>query len=248
LRVKIVLDGINNSLVLPIDYNYIIQGFIYNNISFELSSFLHQKGYIHGKRTFKLFNFSRLFGRFDMAKGSIIFKPPVYLYIASSDGRFIKEFAESLIKDGKKEIAGQPVMVNSIEVYPNLKFNRVTGIRTLAPITVYSTLQTRDGRKKTYYYSPFEDEFSKLIEENLKKKFKVIHHKEPNRRSLTVTPLKRISEKIVKYKGTVMKGWMGEFKLEGSPTLMSIAYDTGLGSKNSQGFGMFEVVNRSKNA
>jgi CRISPR-associated endoribonuclease Cas6 len=35
---------------------------------------------------------------------------------------------------------------------------------------------------------------------------------------------------------------MGRFKLKGSPALMSIAYDTGLGSKNSQGFGMFEIV------
>jgi CRISPR-associated endoribonuclease Cas6 len=55
------------------------------------------------------------------------------------------------------------------------------------------------------------------------------------------------SEKIIKYtpKGgsyTLIKGWMGVYKLEGNSQLIHIGYDTGIGSKNCQGFGMFEII------
>lgn len=44
------------------------------------------------------------------------------------------------------------------------------------------------------------------------------------------------------FKGTVIKGWTGLYELSLPEPLFQIAYDTGLGSKNSQGFGMVEVV------
>jgi CRISPR-associated endoribonuclease Cas6 len=199
---------------------------------------------VHGKRSFKLFTFSRLYGKFRLNRRSINFEPPVRFYIASSDTHFIQEFAESLLKAGDVHLGTEGIRISSIEVHPNCKFNKEITINTLAPITVYSTLNTRDGKKKTYYYSPYEREFCNLIADNLRKKFKLVYHKEPGRRNLTIEPVngKRVREKIIKYKGTIIKGWMGRFKLKGSPALMSIAYDTGLGSKNSQGFGMFEIV------
>lgn len=43
-------------------------------------------------------------------------------------------------------------------------------IRMLSPLTVYSTLMTPDGKKKTYYFSPYEKEFPALVNSNIKKK------------------------------------------------------------------------------
>jgi|Deesub1362B_J571_1020462.scaffolds.fasta_scaffold00176_36 CRISPR-associated endoribonuclease Cas6 len=40
------------------------------------------------------------------------------------------------------------------------------------------------------------------------------------------------------------KGWMDRYRLTGAPELLRLAYDAVLGSKNSQGFGCFEVVRR----
>ncbi|RLI91606.1 MAG: hypothetical protein DRO89_03615 [Candidatus Altiarchaeales archaeon] len=37
----------------------------------------------------------------------------------------------------------------------------------LSPLTVYSTLTTGDGKKKTYYYSHYEPDFEELIDRNL---------------------------------------------------------------------------------
>ncbi len=45
---------------------------------------------------------------------------------------------------------------------------------------------------------------------------------------------------VICFKDTVVKAWSGLYKIEGSDELMRIAFDCGLGAKNSQGFGMIE--------
>lgn len=119
-------------------------------------------------------------------------------------------------------------------------------IRMLSPVTMYSTLKTPTGRKKTYYFSPFESEFSELLEGNLKKKYEALYRSEPNGLSFSIEPIgvSKRDEKIIDYKGTVIKSWMGRYRLSGSLELMKLAYDTGLGAKNSQGFGCFEITQR----
>lgn len=98
------------------------------------------------------------------------------------------------------------------------------------------------GRKKTYYYSPYEKEFEILIKENLRKKYESFY-KEKKEFVFKIKPLKvdKNQEKIIIYKGTVIKGWLGVYEIESEKEIIKFAYDTGLGSKNSQGFGMFEV-------
>jgi CRISPR-associated endoribonuclease Cas6 len=48
----------------------------------------------------------------------------------------------------------------------------------------------------------------------------------------------------VKYKDFTQIAWDFSFELQTDPELISIAYDWGLGSKNAQGFGMIEIVER----
>ena len=240
MRLIVTFEKLSNPL--PIHYNHIIQAFIYNNISNKLASFLHKKGYSYGKRSFKLFTFSRLFGKFKLVNGNIKFEDKVKLYIASPDKHFIQEFGESILKKNNLKLFNQKVKVSSIEVKTNPEIENEIFIKTLSPITVYSTLKKLDGKKKTYYYSPYEEEFYFLIEENIKKKYEIIHKRKPTNYGLVIKPLKNISEVIVKYKDFIIKGWTGEFELKGTVSFISLAYDTGLGSKNSQGFGMFEII------
>jgi hypothetical protein len=40
----------------------------------------------------------------------------------------------------------------------------------------------------------------------------------------------------------LIKAWEGVYELKGKPELLDVAYNTGLGAKNSQGLGCFEVV------
>ena len=117
-------------------------------------------------------------------------------------------------------------------------------MRMLSPLTVYSTLPTSAGRKFTQYYSPFEERFSALTGANLAKKHMLVHGCPPVTERFEIRPI-RVSDKdfkITRYRGTVVKGWLGEYALKGDPPLLQLALDAGLGAKNSQGYGCCEPI------
>ena len=47
---------------------------------------------------------------------------------------------------------------------------------------------------------------------------------------------------VVKFYEKNIESSIGEFLLEGSPELLQLLYDCGIGSKRSSGFGLFEVI------
>lgn len=68
MRFKITIE-FNGNLELPINYNKILQGFIYRNImDKDLAQFIHDKGFSYEKRKYKMFTFSRLQGDFTIDK------------------------------------------------------------------------------------------------------------------------------------------------------------------------------------
>ena len=240
MRIAIEFEGKN--LSFPIEYNHLIQGFIYHNIDENLATFLHEKGFMSKERRFKLFTFSRLLGKYRINRDIIKFDEKVRFWIASPVSDIIESFASNLARRPEVLLGDEKLFVTSIEVKPLQSFED-KNIFMLSPMTIYSTLLKPDGKKKTYYYNPKEDEFGKLINENIKKKYRAFHSKDPCDLSINITPVKvRASdEKIVIYKGFIIKGWMGFYRIWGDNELLSLAYDTGLGAKNSQGFGMFEI-------
>lgn len=245
MRLLLELSSEKN-LTIPIHYNYHIQSFLYNSISPKLAQILHDHGFPIENRRFKLFTFSRILSEYRIGNGDrITFAPPFRLIVSSPMNEFIEEIAEELIRRESVEICSQNVSLNSIEV-SDISIDRdKLKIKMLSPVTIYSTLLRRDGKKKTYYYTPFEKEFSRLISENARKKFKAFYEEKPTG-EIRLTPLNvnKSNEKIVSYKGTVIKGWTGIYELSGDPELMKLTYDAGLGGKNPQGFGCFELLGR----
>jgi CRISPR-associated endoribonuclease Cas6 len=65
------MSGRQGPVSLPLYYQHLLQGVVYRSLENEqLAAFLHDKGFRQGKRSFKLFTFSRLFGahQVDLAK------------------------------------------------------------------------------------------------------------------------------------------------------------------------------------
>lgn len=251
MRLTITLQKLSfqSGIRLPLHYNYALQGFIYAHLSTHLAHFLHDKGYRYKKRVYRLFTFSRLFGQFQIKKDTIVFTGPIRFQISSPLNDLLEEFAETLARVPEVSIENNPLLVSSIEVHFSPLVSSLEIIRMLSPITIYSTLSTPDGKKKTYYFSPFEKEFTRLTRENIFKKYLSFYDKKPSSDEFKISALKvnKNSEKIIKYTPkegpyTIVKGWMGVYKLEGNPELIRFAYDTGLGAKTSQGFGMFELI------
>ncbi len=73
MRLRIGLAAREASIEVPIQYNHLLQGLIYHNLDRALSEWLHEEGHAYGKRRFKLFTFSRLFGKREAKNGRIRF-------------------------------------------------------------------------------------------------------------------------------------------------------------------------------
>lgn len=216
---------------------------------------MHDKGHVVGKRHFKLFTFSRILGKYKIQGNDITYKGPIYIWIASPLTELLESFATNFVKKEKLRLGQQYFRPTAVEVWG---LRRITGpifVRTLSPITVYSTLQTGTGKKKTYYFSPFEKDFEEIVKRNLIKKVSLLNNvnnssPQLERAKFSIKPVKvsTKNEHIIEYKGTIIKAWSGIYEVDGSEELLQTAFDAGLGSKNSQGFGMIEKYEKLCNA
>ncbi|TDA65882.1 MAG: CRISPR-associated endoribonuclease Cas6 [Clostridia bacterium] len=231
---------------LPIQHNHLLQAAVYDLIEQPgLREFLHQHGFVLGKRRFRLFAFSRLLGRVrvDTAGQQMFFTSPVNLVICSPLTALLQELGNSLLRRGEIRLGNNHLEVEQVGVDDYQVRGRSLTVRMLSPLVTYSTLEN-NGSRYTYYYSPFEPRFSTLISANLAKKYTIIHGRPAPEEDVRIMPVAvgKRDMKVVQYKGTVIKGWMGTYRLQGDPELLQVALDAGLGSKNSQGFGCCEVV------
>jgi len=244
IRITLSFDG---KLTVPINHQEWLHGLIYHSIRDDgYRDFLHNTGYQQGKRQFRMFTFSRLNGSYRLDKNShtLEFTPPHVSFIFSaSDKKLVQELVSSLLIREDLRLGTNQVKVGSIEQIHNSVSEKMV-IRFLTPITMYSTFLLHN-KKKTYFYSPWEEEFNPLIQANALKKYEALHGKalEGDRR-LCLTPLLRdqIRPKTTKFKSTLIKGWTGDFLLEGNLDLIQLTYDVGLGAKNSNGHGLYEIV------
>ncbi|MCL0076900.1 CRISPR-associated endoribonuclease Cas6 [Dehalococcoidia bacterium] len=249
VRIALQLEPLSGRLKLPLQYNREVQGMIYCNLDDALADWIHDEGLSLGKRSFKLFTFSHLQGRYHITPGTIEFSGAVRVHVGSVHEQILQSLAEHLLRGPAVRLGKEVCEVSSMEVEPLPEMSRPMRVRTLSPITIYSTLSTAEGRKKTYYYSPSERDWETQLLSNLKRKARALGWGEAQLQNLEdgkahIRPI-RISNrdlKIMKYGNTVIKAWSGVYELDLPEPFFLLAYDAGLGSKNSQGFGMVEVV------
>jgi len=212
-----------------------------------LSNWLHNEAISFEKRRFRFFTFSRLIGSYRLKEKKIEFSGPVKLYIGTIHKVVLQSLVENLLKSPSVKLGESSCEIQSIEIEPIPTSNGPTLVRTLSPITIYSTLKGEDGKKKTYYYSPFEKDWEGKLLDNLRRKAKALGWDEEKislLNSAYIRPAK-VSKKnlqIVYYRDTVVKAWSGLYEISLPEPFFSLVYDSGLGAKNSQGFGMLQIV------
>lgn len=238
LYVHIELD---EPLVLPINYNHIIQAVIYRTLSVmpDYTDFLHNRGYSSGHRQYKMFQFSQLKGKYRIKEKSIIFYSFIELEIRSPEPLLIQlldgGFRYCGITFGQKSYKKIRTKINDFTVEKDELI-----VKTVTPIVVYSTDSTT---KYTVYYSPEDIEFYEEIQNNAYRKYQAYYGVEPD----SYVEIKEASDMtakklVTKYQGSYIEAWYGNFILFGKRKYLDFLYQTGLGSKNSQGFGMFNII------
>lgn len=246
MRMVVVLKGReHNYLNLPLNYNQILQGFIYRNIDDgQFSTFLHNEGFQSGNKKFKLFTFSRLKGaaKVDSKQKVIRFNGKVTLEVSSILPTFIQNLGQSLLQTENLYLNNNKISIEKVAYSAKSPEQTASEINMLSPITVYSTLQNPSGKKLTHYYNPDDQAFSMLIEKHLLSKYEAFY-KKPSQGYFKIKKrmVNRQDKIISSFKGFIINGWLGEYSVEASNDLFEFAYHVGLCPKASQGFGMFKL-------
>ena len=253
MRILLTFVGKDN-IRLPIGYNSFIQALLYKKVSKISAKWLHDVGYSAGRQSFKFFTFSNFLeaGKFDDENKTLTFPKSISFLLSSPMNWFLEQITSNLFKDQFVHLGYNKLMMHGINIVPETDVSStVVKIKMLTPVTLHRTLQNNEGDTKTEFFSPFNSEFSDRINNNLRKKWEALHKNECYS-NIKISPLFEKcndNEKCIYFgsrvqKRTVVKGWMGQFLLEGDINLIRLAYQTGIGSRNSQGFGMFDILQK----
>ena len=220
-------------LRLPIAYNQFVQGALDALWREALSALPNADDSRHA---FRLYTFSPLLGRYSIEGKEIIFSGVIRLEIRSPSADFIKELAARMIENGSIRLGTRDLTITDMQSADKLLFYPSARIRTLAPVTVYEN--TTDG--EDIYYAPMDGKFAELLEANLATKLRTTGTNAAPSLKFRLTR-KPPRQNVTTFKGSRITGYTGEFLLETDPASMKLLYYTGLGTRNSQGFGMFNI-------
>lgn len=111
-------------------------------------------------------------------------------------------------------------------------------VRMVSPLTLHKSLPGG----KTLFLRPDDDAFAAQLIANTAHKLAACRSTADP--SVTLRPMgTRLPRKrVTQFKGIYLTGWDGNFLLDGDPETLCLLYQTGLGDRNSQGFGMFRML------
>lgn len=236
----------------------------------EFAAWLHEKGYRSpADRLLKLFTFSRLYIPRPIPQGLILSaddERPWLLQIASPmEDDFVQNivlglFQQQTLEIGRKALSSgaYPSVVGrfritQVEALAPPVFKATMRFKALSPI-VASTMREHRGKLRPYYFRANDGELSEAIRQNLLQKHETIYERTPADDRLVFEidrgylerqgGAEKVSKLITIKEGTPeqtsIKGFMCPFTLTGSPELMRVAWECGIGDHNSMGCGMVE--------
>lgn len=251
VRIKVILKT-DIPISIPINYQYQLSSAIYNLLQKadqEYARDLHQKGYEFGSKKFKLFTFSSLFPDFYKIRGKqmMILPGKISFYIGSLKNEFIMNFASGIFSNHILRIGRAKFLISQVEAIPTPKFSTTRKFKCLSPI-VATTKQEINGVIKPRDCQLEDKRYVENIIQNLKTKYELIYDKPLSNVDLKISFKEEDIEKykrgkLICYKNIFIKGFLCPFEASGSPELMEIMWEVGVGEKNSGGFGMVEIIN-----
>lgn len=235
MNALIITLRVEQPLRLPLAYNQLVQGMLYDNWREHFPA-LHDEGFSDGLRAFRMFTFGPITGRYRIEGKDIVFDGMVRLEVRSPADELIDALAESIMERGIVRLGRSELSLAGLACADRLLFFPEARIRMLSPVTAHDTLS--DGR--TVYYTPSEERFYECLAANLTAKL--------NAAGIATMPMlgcepigREPRKRVTTFKGIYITGYEGTFRLQADPEAMALLYYAGLGDRNSQGFGMFAI-------
>lgn len=255
MRTKVQFTSIEGKpIVLPLQYLYSIHQLVYKMFTPDIARKLYLDGFLYKGRKLKLFNYSRILehGKVNKALNTINFDSTISFYFSCSLSYLVDDFIKNAFTTENIKLNDNNLMLSMCEIVEAPLFSDKMEITMLSPMTVYSTFQRKD-KKVTHYYMPIEPTFSELVEENAKKKYATtmialgtpVSEQTLSQMHLELIPKRynpKYNKKVLYFKNKVVEGYTGDYTLVGSPELIAITYDCGLGASTAVGFGMWSPL------
>ena len=223
-------------LRIPFNYNHQLQSAIYAKLAdVGASDFIHNGGY-RSAHNYKAFVFGTLNGAHTVADGHFVFNGDIKLEIRSPFFEFCDSIQRSAELSPRMKLFDTPLDITDIAVANRHFTDGAYRFRANSPVCVFRT--EPDG--STTYFSPDSPEFTKYLLLNFRNKFAAITGKDAP--EIVISPQLRQRKIVTKFKDTWVNGWKGNYKISGSGQALEFLYNTGLGAKNSQGFGLLDVM------
>ena len=235
--------------ILPISYQYELSACIYKIIAKSnnlYASWLHNNGFANFNKRFKMFTFSNLYPQCKaLGDRMCILSDTMFLYLSFLPDKSTEEFVKGIfldniltLGDGKSKVQFQVENIEALATPPLYNYE----FQTLSPVSV--SIKRENGSIE--YVSPEKEGYGRMLINNLTEKYLAFYGKSFNGDdSYEFELLSPAKSRLITIKAntpsmTRVKGFNYHFRLKTDDTLMRIMYESGLGEKNSLGFGMVE--------
>lgn len=255
MRIKLHFELENN--IIPKDYRILILSFIKNNLE---KNFNESYKEIYGEKpTVKFFTFSVYLPKPKIEKEKIeldrnYFNVLFSIYDNKQFIEFYNSFNSMIIKNENKEnsypLKNNKMRLKNITTINEkiISSNRAI-IKFLSPLVLrrHEEIAINEKRKGKDIYFDFNDsDFNEQINYSVSRLIKDLKLNGVNS-NIKLKPYNDLARKtVVSFKNILINSSIGEYILEGDSELLNILYKTGIGSRRSEGFGMFEVIKELK--
>lgn len=232
-------------LTLPLGYHHMLQGLIYHMIldqNPEYSAFLHDKGY-GVDHHFKLFCFSLIHAPAHKVHAPYItFYREISFELRSPVYEFNQAVLTALGDIQSLEFNNQKIIFSHCEISHHRISQSDVQIKMISPLTMSTTYYDND-KKKTRYISPIDEDFNDAFVQNTIGKLKAAGFS-INDKGIKISPVSidTRDKYVTRFDDRIyITAWNGIYQLTAPSDVISFLYDAGIGSRNSQGFGMFDL-------
>lgn len=255
---------------LPFNYNYPLQGFIYNALKLGDKNVAKR---LHDNKKDVKFVFSkplaegrRRRGWWADKKGIFVKSRCFRIYFSTPEHWIFNAFIDGFFKLGEIRLFGKTLYLDRVRTLKEPEKLSGRHLKTLSPINVF--MNNNPNGTKTWDLSPLQSKKSpfknepelwrKLLLRNLREKYFLLHG-ERYEGELDIALLEKPRPKqsrfeikhVIKYNPEIKKhilgsvyvrGWDLGIELYGEDEILRVAYELGLGMRNSLGFGMVGVM------
>lgn len=245
MQIKLLFK-LNEPITLPLGYQYALQSLIYKIIQVgdaDYSEFLHSEGYPGLSSNLKLFTFGMISGKNKINRTHITFYDSIEFEVRCVMEDFFNAFLKGLDTSDIWDLNHNPIKLERADIYNLIIEGSDITISMISPLTIHITRILND-QKKTLYLNPLNYEIQDLLSQNTRNKIAAAYGVDIDEDVTFICESLKRSDKIVtSFKNKIkITGWMGNYQLKAPPQVLTLLYNTGLGDRNSQGFGMFEVL------